>query len=161
MCAVCHDGGRYDSESASTKHNEHNHGIGGFGFIRIERLELTHGFESHRGSGVVESEHVGSKIHEHRAVDRVVVWNIWENTAKKRSDAARECVDNSALLPDIENTHPKSKYTSKPDGNLKTILGGDKSRIENLREDFALSKKEELHAAHDCCEKNKSYPNII
>ena len=91
----------------------------------------------------------------------MVVGYLRENAAEERCDAARECVDNSALLTDIENTHPKGEYTCETEGNLKTILGRGEGGVENLGEDFTLPKKEKLHAAHDDCEKNKSNPNII
>ena len=161
MCAVCHNGGRDDGQSAGTKYNEHNHGVGSLGFICVECLEFAHGFEPHWGSGIVEPEHVGGEIHEHGAIDRVVVGYLGEDAAKERCNATREGVGYATLLSDIENTHPEGEHTSKSDGDFKTILGRGEGGVENLGEDFTLPKKEKLHAAHDDCEKNKSYPNIV
>ena len=161
MCAVCHDGSRDDGQSAGTKYDEHDHGVGSLGFVCVERLKFAHGFEPHRGSGIVEPEHVGGEIHEHSAIDRVVVGYLGEDAAEERCDPTRERVDYATLLSDIENSHPEGEHTSKSDGDFKTILGRGEGGVENLGEDFTLPKKEKLHAAHDDCEKNKSYPNVI
>ena len=161
MCAVRHDGGRDDGQSASAKNDEHNHGIGSLGFVCVERLEFAHGFESHRGSGIVKPEHVGCEIHEHRAIDGVIVRNLGENATEERCDTTREGVDNSTLLTDIENTHPEGEHARKSERNLKTILGRSEGGIENLGENIGLPKGKKLYAAHDDCQQNKSYPNIV
>ena len=110
MGTVRHDGGRDDGQSASTKNDKHDHGIGSLSFVGIECLEFGHGFESHRSGGVVESEHVGCEIHEHGAIDRVFIRNLGEDAAEEGCYTARKGVDDSSLLPDIENTHPKCEY---------------------------------------------------
>ena len=161
MGAVCHDGSRDDGQSAGTKYNEHDHGVGSLGFVSIERLEFAHGFESHRGSGIVEPEHVGGEIHKHGAIYRVVVWYLGEDAAEERCNAMREGVDDATLLSDIENTHPEGEHTSKSDGDFKTILGRGEGGVEDLGEDVGLPESKKLYTAHDDCEQNKSYPNIV
>ena len=161
MSSVGHNGRRNDGESAGTQHDKHNHRVGGLGAVGVEFLEFAHGFESHRGSCIVQTEHIGCEIHEHGTINGVVVWHFGENTAEEWCNTTREGVDYATLLSDIKNTHPEGEHTSKSDGDFKTILGRGEGGVENLGEDFTLPKKEKLHAAHDDCEKNKSYPNVI
>ena len=80
--------------------------------VRVERLEFAHGFESHRSGCIVEAEHVGGEVHEHGAVDGVVVWYLGEDSSEERCDAPREGVDYSALLADVEDSHPEGEYAS-------------------------------------------------
>ena len=112
MCAVSHDGGRNDGESAGAENNKHDHGVGCLGFVCVECLEFAHDFESHRGGGIVKAEHVGGEVHEHGAVDGVVVGYLGEDSSEERCDAAREGVDYSALLADVEDSHPEGEYAS-------------------------------------------------
>ena len=161
MCAVCHDGSRDDGQSAGTKYDEHDHGVAGLGFICVERLKFAHCFEPHRCGGIVEPEHVGGEIHEHGAIDRVVVGYLGENAAEERCDTTREGVDYATLLSDIKNTHPEGEHTSKSDGDFKTILGRGESGVEYLGEDIRLPKGKKLYAAHDDREENKPYPNVV
>ena len=151
MCAIRHDGGRNDGQSAGTEYDEHDHGVAGLGFVSVERLKFAHCFEPHRSGCIVEPEHVGCEIHEHRAIDGVIVRYLGENATKERCNTAREGVDYSALLTDVENTHPEGEYAGKTEGNLKTILGRGEGGVENFGENIGLPKGKKLYAAHDDC----------
>jgi hypothetical protein len=61
----------------------------------------------------------------------------------------------------IENTHPEGEYAGESERNLKTIFGRGKGGIEDFRENIDMPKGKKLYAAHNDCEQNKSYPNVV
>ena len=124
-------------------------------------MKFAHGFEPHGGSCIVKSEHVGGEIHEHGSVDGMSVGYFREDASEERCNAAREGVDHSSLLPDVENAHPQCENASKSDRNFKSVLCRSKCGVEDFGENIALSKAKKLNATHYDCKQNKSYPNKI
>ena len=63
LSTIDHDGDGDQRQSAGVEHQKHDHGVGGTLFLRIQFLQSFHSFESKRGGSVVQSQHVGRKIH--------------------------------------------------------------------------------------------------
>ena len=74
----------------------------------------------------------------------MTVRNLGENAAEERCNTTREGVDDSALLTDVENTHPEGEYAGKTERNLKTILGRGEGGVENFGENIGLPKGKKL-----------------
>ena len=81
---VCHDAHGNQGKPASIQHEEQNLRIAGDRFvdIRIQFLQLFHGFESHRGGRIVQSEHIGADVHEHGTKDGMPFGNFGKEPCK-------------------------------------------------------------------------------
>ena len=55
LCPVGHDGDRDQRQSRSVDAKEHDHRITGGILLRVQFLQLFHGFQSHRRGGIVQA----------------------------------------------------------------------------------------------------------
>ena len=104
---VGHDRGRHDSQTAGTQHDKHDHGIAGALLILVQFLQLGHGFESHRRSRIVESQHIGRDVHKHRSEHRMVLGQFGEDTTEEGRHATAERIDHAAAFTDLHHARPE------------------------------------------------------
>ncbi len=155
LCAIGHDGGGDERESAGTKDDEHDHGVRRFLLVGVEFLQFTHGLESHRRSGIVETEHVGCEIHRHRAEDRVIFGNAREDTSEERRNTLAERVDSSGSFADFHDAHPEGEDTGESEGEFKPRLRVGESGVEDVGEDVRLTETEGLYEAEQYGQQNE------
>ena len=158
---VGHDSGRDKREARSAEHNEHDHGVGSLGFVGVEFLKFGHSLESHRRGGIIETEHVGRKIHGHRAEHRMIFGNIREDTGEERCDAFAECVNRSGTFADFHDTHPERQNTGKAEREFEARLGIGERSVEYIRKNSHIPEANGLNKADENGQKNKRNPNII
>ena len=76
LSTIDHDGDGDQRQSAGVEHQKHDHRIRSALLVRIQFLQSFHSFESERRGSVVQSQHVGRKIHKDVAHHRVPFWDF-------------------------------------------------------------------------------------
>ena len=72
-------------KAGGIQYKEHDHRIACRVFPWIQFLQTLHGFQSKWSRGVVQPQHVGGKIHEDAAGDRMSFGDIREELAEERA----------------------------------------------------------------------------
>ena len=65
LCAINHHCDRYQGESGSIQHKEHDHRVGSLFLLWVDLLQLLHRLQAEGGGSIVESQHVGRDVHQH------------------------------------------------------------------------------------------------
>ena len=110
---IHHDTDGNQGESRRVEHKEHNHRIGGGVLLRIQLLQLFHSLQSERSGSVVESQHVGSHIHEDAARDGMTLRNVGKQTCEHGRQHARHNVYDAALLANLHYAEPQREYAGE------------------------------------------------
>ena len=161
LSLICNDGNGYKGKPCGIEHEEHYHGIRSRVFLRVELLELFDGFKPEGCGGVVESEHIGRKIHKHRAKHRMPLRYLGKYlTEKRRGDTSQKLYD-TAPLPYLHKAQPERQHARKPQRDFEACLGVGKHRLHNGVEAAAIARKESYRQRHNDGYEYESYPNII
>ena len=104
--AVHHDADGYQYQPGRVHYQKHNHRVGSGIFFRIQLLKLFHGFQSHRGGGIVQPQHVGGKVHEDGTHGGVSFGNFREEAAEHGTQPARKRVYHTAVFADFHDAQP-------------------------------------------------------
>ncbi len=133
----------------------------GFVFVRVEFLQLLHRLEAHRGSRVVEAEHVRADVHEHGAHDGVAFRNFWEESRKERLDDSCQNLDCSCLFADFQDAEPETKNAREAERDFECRLGHVECSEDCFVENAGIAECEPLDDARDKSTKEKYEPDNV
>jgi hypothetical protein len=110
--------------------------------LRVQRLQLLHGFEAQRRGRVVQPQQVGRDIHHHRALRRVAGRHAGKQLAQRRGRQARQRVHHARALADAQNAQPQRHHADQPDGNVKARARRIEHRRQQLREHLQVPHRQ-------------------
>ena len=88
----------------------------------IEFLQLLHGFQSQRGGGIVQSQHVGGDVHEDTACNRMPFGHIRKEFAEDGTEQTGQHIHHAPLLANLHDAQPKREHARETERNLKSGL---------------------------------------
>ena len=124
------DGGHGDQgEGGGVESEERDHGVAGGLLVRIELLEVVHGFEAERGGAVAEAEHVGGEVHDHGAEGGVTGGDLGEEAAHEGVEEMGDGGEEAGLFhqahgAEPEHHHAREGQCDAHDGGFGHIEGG-------------------------------------
>ncbi len=105
------DGGHGDQgESGGIEGEESDHGIAGGLLVRIQLLQVVHGFEAERGGAVAEAEHVGGEVHDHGAEGGVAGWDLGEEAAHEGVEEMGDGGEEPGLFHEAHGAEPEHHH---------------------------------------------------
>lgn len=163
LCAVSHNAHRDKCKSARVQDEEHDLRIAcdGLVIVWVQVLELLHGLEAHRGSRIVETEHVRADVHEHRAHDRVPLRDFGEEPRKKRLHDFCQNLDGACLFTDFQDAEPQAQNAREAECDFECRLGHVECTEDSLVKNAGIAKSKPLHDACDKCTEEKHEPNYV
>lgn len=105
------DGGHGDQgEGGGIEGQEGDHGVAGGLFVRIQLLQVVHGFKPERGGAVSEAEHVGGKVHDHGAEGGVAGGNLREKAAHEGVEEMGDGGEEPGLFHQAHGAEPEHHH---------------------------------------------------
>ena len=150
-----------DGEARRIEHQKHDHRVGGGILLRIEFLHLLHGFQSHWGGGIVETEHIGGDIHEDGASDGMALGNIGKEPAEHRTEQLGESGHHTTLFTYFHDAHPQGEHTRESDGDFEGCLRRLEGGIHHSGEHFNIAHEDEPYHGDEERDEEKTYPDIV
>lgn len=92
---------------------EGDHGVAGGLLVRIELLQVVHGFEAERGGAVAEAEHVRSEVHDHGAEGGVPGGDLGEEAAHERVEEMGDGSEETGLFHEAHGAEPKHHHAGQ------------------------------------------------
>ena len=91
----------------------------------------------------------------------MILRNIGKETCKERTQKARQHIDNSTLLANLHNAHPKGEHSRQSQRNLKSLLRRFKSRVHDIGKYFHIAEENKSHNGNHKSNEKKCDPDII
>jgi hypothetical protein len=108
------DGGHGDQgKGGGVEGQEGDHGVAGGLLVRIELLQVVHGFEAERGGAVAEAEHVRRKVHDHGAEGGVTGGDLWEEAAHEGVEQMGDGSEEPGLFHEAHGAEPEHHHASQ------------------------------------------------
>ena len=87
--------------------------------------------------------------------------NIGKEFGKQRAKYAREKGDDSALLANAHDAHPKCQHTGQPEGNLECRLGRGKGGVDDVGEYLRVTKEYQPYCGNNKSQHKESNPDVV
>ena len=161
LCPISHHPDRNQGQPRSVQNQEHQHGMGRRVLLGIQLLQLSHRLQSQWSSSIVQPQHIGRNIHEHRPQSRMPFGNSREKSGKQRTDPTRQNSDYPTPLPYFHKSEPQRKNTCQTQRNIERATSRGKRSIHNIGPDSRVSIYESLYHRHHKGNNEKCDPNVI
>lgn len=97
--------------------------------MRIELLQVVHGFEAERSGAVAEAEHVRREVHDHGAEGGVTGGDLWEEAAHEGVEQMGNGSEETGLFHQAHGAEPEHHHAGQRkgdahDGRFRHIEGG-------------------------------------
>ncbi len=160
--AVHHDADGYQYQPGRVHYQKHNHRVGSGIFFRIQLLKLFHGFQSHRGGGIVQPQHVGGKVHEDGTHGGGVLGGI---SGKRRQNTGLSQRESAFIIPLFSPifmmpSH-KDRMPVSPSDISNAVLDESNVGVDKFRKYFRISHKQEFAECYNEGDYEKCYPDVI
>ena len=133
----------------------------GFVFVRVEFLQLLHRLEAHRGSRVVEAEHVRADVHEHGAHNRMAFRDFREEPGEQGLHDAGENLHGTGLFTDFQDAEPERENAREAEGDFERGLRHVERAEDGLIENSRVAEGEPLDHARDKRAKEEYEPDYV
>ena len=144
LCPIGQNAHGDNGQSAGVEHQEHDHGVGGGVFLRVQFLQLLHGLQSQRCGGIVQSQHVGGNVHEDAARGGMTFRNIGKQLGEDRAQQAGQHVHHSAFLANLHDAEPECEHTGQSDRYFKSCFRRRESAVHHGRKHRCVPHENEF-----------------
>jgi hypothetical protein len=120
---------------------EHDLGITGNIFFRIQFLQAFHGFKAKRGGCIVQPQEIGRKVHHHMSHGRVLFRHFREQPGKKWAYQPGKKPDSPGLLAYAHEAEEQRHDTDQFERQLNTVSGRFKNAVYDHFEDQRIVQK--------------------
>ena len=153
------DGGHGDQgEGGGVEREERDHGVAGGLLVRIELLEVVHGFEAERGGAVAEAEHVGGEVHDHGAEGGVAGGNFGEEAAHEGVEEMGDGGEEAGLFHEAHGAEPEHHHARE--GQCDAHDGGF-GHVERGGDDTVFTGEVAEEAGDEDSAEDDSGPDVV
>ena len=154
------DRGGDQRDARRVEHQEHDHRVARRILLRIDFLQLAHGFEAERRCRVVEAEHVGAGIHDDAAAGRMAGRNVGKNAAEEGGDEAAEEFDEPTPFADFHDAQPQAHDADQAKRDVEAGLGRIEQAGQHTRKNIEIALQQLRHRGNKADE-DEGDPDFI
>jgi hypothetical protein len=159
--AIDHDADGDQRQPRRIEDEEHDLGVRGRVFLGVQLLQLLHGFEPQRRRRVVEPQHVGGEVHDHRTMNRMVARDLRKQPVEERPHHLRQGFDHAALLPNTHQSQPQRQDAGQAQRDLEPHLGHLERAVHHGREDLGIVQKDQPEQPDDQGDQKEGDPDVV